>query len=72
MVNIIAVTYGRTESGDDLPVLLWKYYPSNEDINIKYKELLPAEFEEIDSEGTNWAPGFVNWNIEAAPEVVDR
>lgn len=47
------VTYGRTESGDDLPVLIWPKSPTDEEVDAKYRELLPTEYEEV---------GFVNWS----------
>lgn len=50
------ITKGITESGDDLPVVLWKgRKPKNEEVDAKYRELLPEEYEEV---------GFVNWDIE--------
>lgn len=73
MTKIVAATYGSTESGDDLPILLWAYHPSVEDVNAKYKELLPAEFEDPNENGGGgYSPGCVNWSIEVHPEVVDR
>ncbi|MBD9542194.1 hypothetical protein IB276_22375 [Ensifer sp. ENS04] len=54
------VTYGQTESADDLPVLIWGHEPSTEEIDAKYRELLPQEYEEV---------GFVNWKRGTA-EVV--
>jgi hypothetical protein len=39
------VTYGRTESGDDLPVIIWKRKPSNKKVEAAYKEHVPYEYE---------------------------
>ena len=44
--NIQAVTYGRTESGDDLPIVVWLYDPTEDDVNSKYRSMLPQEYEE--------------------------
>lgn len=40
------VTYGRTESGDDLPLVIWgSIEPSPEQIAKVLKKLMPYEFE---------------------------
>jgi hypothetical protein len=49
----IYVAYGRTESGDDLPLLAWHGKPTDADVEAAYRRILPAEFEDE-------APGFVN------------
>ena len=49
------VTYGRTESDDDLQVFLWKTKPTGEMIDEKYSKLNATEFEEV---------GYVNWVLE--------
>lgn len=36
-------TYGRTESGDDLPVILWDRKPTEEEGQKAYAALLPGE-----------------------------
>jgi hypothetical protein len=53
------VSYGTTESGDDLPVLAWHGCPTDERVIEAYKRMLPAEFEEE-------APGRVNFRVEQA------
>lgn len=54
------VSYGSTESSDDLPVLLWKKKPTDKMVERAYRKLLPLEFEEI---------GFVNWKLSEAAWV---
>jgi hypothetical protein len=50
------LTTGLTESSDKIPSVLWKgRKPTHEEVDAKYKELLPYEYEEV---------GFVNWDIE--------
>lgn len=50
------LTDGITESSDKLPRILWVgRKPTDEEIDAKYAELLPEEYEEV---------GFVNWHIE--------
>jgi len=50
------VTKGITESSDDLPMILWKgRKPTDEEVDAKYQELLPEEYEDV---------GFVNWELE--------
>ncbi len=49
-------SFGKTESGDDLPVLLWH---SNEEpiegkVDEAYRKLLPIEYEEV---------GWVVWKL---------
>lgn len=40
------VSYGSTESGDSLPVIVWRRKPSNKQVEEAYKELVPYEYEE--------------------------
>lgn len=54
------VTYGHTESHDDLPVVIWHHKPTDEEIDEYYASILPEEYEEV---------GFVNWTLDT-PEVV--
>jgi hypothetical protein len=50
------LTTGQTESCDKLPSILWKgRKPTSEEIDAKYKELLPDEYSEV---------GFVNWDLD--------
>lgn len=42
----VYATYGRTESGDYIPVLLWDNSPPDEVVHAKYAELLPFEYGE--------------------------
>lgn len=42
----IYVSYGATESGDDLEILLWNGNPTYEMVIAAYKELYPDEFDE--------------------------
>ncbi len=51
------ITYGTTESGDDLEVLLWDYQPTPRDVEDKYRKIYPDEYEEV---------GFVNFKIDFA------
>lgn len=50
----IYVTYGTTESGDALQLLLWDHNPTDEMVEDAYRDMYPEEFEQI---------GFVNWDI---------
>ena len=56
------VVFGRTESGDDLPILLFKSKPSKDRVNAEYREMLPEEYEEI---------GFVHWQLDEIYEVYE-
>lgn len=56
----IFATYGSTESGDDLPVLLWKEEPSKDAVNDVYRSILPEEYDEV---------GFVCWKVMEASYV---
>jgi hypothetical protein len=49
------VTYGNTESGDDLKVVVWRHEPTKEEVNAVYREIHPEEYEEV---------GFVNWKLD--------
>lgn len=52
------VTYGRTESGDGLPVLFWgDKEPTAQQIDEAYYGLLPEEYDEV---------GFVSWTKDEA------
>lgn len=51
------VSYGRTESGDDLPVIVWRDKPTDDAVEAAYKELMPYEYEED-------CP--VSWQLEEA------
>jgi hypothetical protein len=57
MSEKIWVTYGRTESGDDLQVIVWNRKPTHDEVDAAYKEIYEIEYEEV---------GFVNWTIETA------
>jgi hypothetical protein len=48
------VSFGKTESSDDLPLLMWDGEPSDEMVDAAYRELLPDEYEEV---------GFVSWTV---------
>ena len=54
----VLVVYGKTESSDDLPVLVFATEPSKDEINAQYKQLCPEEFDEVDG------PGCVYWQTE--------
>jgi hypothetical protein len=43
------VTYGRTESGDDLTPIVWQSTlpPTNEDVEKIYRRLYEEEYEEV-------------------------
>lgn len=56
---MVWITYGKTESSDDLPLVSWKQKPSDDMVEAKYKELLPEEYEEV---------GFVNWKLDRTIE----
>jgi len=53
------VTYGRTESGDDLTPIVWQSTlpPTNEDVEKIYRRLYEEEYEEV---------GFVLYYTEEA------
>lgn len=53
----IWATTGRTESGDDLEILLWDHKPTDKEVDAYYRESLPEEYEEV---------GFVNHQTEIA------
>lgn len=56
--NSIWVTYGRTESGDDLEVIIWgAVKPTDEQVDGEYERLMPTEYEEV---------GSVNWTLTTA------
>ena len=48
------VSFGKTESSDDLPVIMWDGKPTRRMVDKTYKELLPDEYSEV---------GFVNWSL---------
>lgn len=48
---------GRTESGDDLRVLIWNEKPTKEQVDAAYKKLCPIEYREV---------GFVNHRTDEA------
>ena len=50
------VTYGRTESGDDLVPLVFLHKPTNEEVEKQYEEIYPDEYEEV---------GFVGWSLSS-------
>jgi len=39
-------TYGRTESGDDIPVLLFDKRPTEDEVHARYRDLLPQEYDD--------------------------
>ena len=49
------VTYGQTESGDDLDIVGWDHRPTDDEVENLYRKLYPEEYD---------APGFVNWSID--------
>jgi hypothetical protein len=51
------VTYGRTESGDNLPVVIWKHKPTEREINKWYRTWSPEEYKDA---------GGVSWKLETA------
>lgn len=53
------VTYGTTESGDDLGVIIWHHYPTDDEINRAYRETYASEYDSI---------GWVNWTRSTATE----
>ena len=50
MQKVIWASYGQTESGDDIPILLWDHQPTDEEMHKAYKTLLPAEYVDGDGE----------------------
>lgn len=45
------ISYGQTESGDEMPFVLWSFEPTKEQMHAKYRELMPEEYvEEEDGE----------------------
>lgn len=53
-------TYGTTESGDDLQIVVWNHLPQTDEIDNLYKEYYPEEYEEV---------GFVHWQIMKVEQV---
>lgn len=51
------VTYGTTESGDDLQVIVWDCCPTDSEVNEAYSAIYPEEYSEV---------GFVNWSVQKA------
>ncbi len=54
------ISNGRTESGDDLPLLLWNRKPTEKEVEAEYRERLPEEFEEV---------GFVHFSTDRAEKM---
>jgi len=54
-------TYGLTDSGDDLPILLWGHEPSKDEVDARYSAILPDEYSEC---------GGVSWDIQELGEVI--
>jgi hypothetical protein len=52
-------TYGTTESGDILQIIVWNHVPLVDEIDKIYEEWYPSEYEEV---------GFVNWQIMKVEE----
>lgn len=56
------VTYGQTESGDDLDIVGWDHRPTDYEVENLYRKLYPEEYDE---------PGFVNWSIDVLMTAYD-
>jgi hypothetical protein len=41
------ISYGETESGDDLKPILWDEKPTDEQVEAAYRDLYPIEFKEV-------------------------
>lgn len=41
----IFISHGRTESGDEMPLVAWSQEPDGEAVIAHYKTLIPEEFE---------------------------
>lgn len=41
----VFISHGRTESGDDMPMVAWSQEPDDGAVIDHYRELLPEEFE---------------------------
>lgn len=52
------VTYGTTDSGDTLQVLVWDYKPSHRDVQDKYRKIYPVEYAEVG--GVNFEIAFAS------------
>lgn len=48
-------SHGRTESGDDLPIVLWDHPPGDEEVDAWYENWSPEEYSEV---------GFVLWTVD--------
>lgn len=58
MSKLLWVTFGKTESGDDLRLIVWGIKkPTNNQVEAVYKEMYPYEYEEV---------GYVYWVIDRA------
>ncbi len=66
---MVWASFGKTESGDELPVLLWRGTPpSSAAVDAAYRKLLPIEYEEIGH--VLWHLGQATW-IEGEPLTGD-
>jgi hypothetical protein len=53
---------GSTESGDDLPILLFSEPPEAEAVDARYREMMPDEYI-IEDDGSEFS--CVNWEVSA-------
>jgi hypothetical protein len=51
------ISYGETESGDDLKPIVWDEKPTDKQVEDAYRELYPIEFKEV---------GFVHAKVRQA------
>jgi len=58
----IWVTYGKTDSMDDLQIVSWDHKPTREEGDDMYRKLYPEEFEKV---------GFVDWYSMKLISVTD-
>jgi hypothetical protein len=56
----IYISKGRTGSGDEVEVFLWKYRPTNEEVEALYQQVYAYEYEE-DGEGVYFTIEHAMW-----------
>jgi hypothetical protein len=57
--DLKCVTYGETNSCDDLVDIYWDYIPTLTEVDDEYRKLYPNEYDEV---------GFVNWKMHQYTE----
>ncbi len=50
MKQSVFITHGRTDSGDNMPMVAWSQEPDYEAVLDHYRDLIPEEFEAFGDE----------------------